>query len=187
MNVDVRVKLGNAAGIDTVEFPNLPTADASQDGGVNFQVELVLSNRQDAGVTFVGGVGIFGRTHKGNTNPLLFPTTSIEYDAGGLSGTAGIGIKSNENLHFEGRVELDLGAGKPHNAPYSVDDDGYAALELIFGGYYTFGKPGLQLGLELGVQSFTGEFQIWSFPGYWADGKVKGSGGIANLVVGCRF
>ncbi len=191
MNVDVRVKLGNAAGIEHVELTNIGTADASEDGGGNFQVELVLSQKVDAGATLVGGVGLFGRTHKGTVPDPFFPT-DVEYDAGGVSGTIGVGIPAGPNLHFEGRVELDLGRGEPTlSTPGAVwnstQDGAYVAGELLFGGYYTVSKPGLQLGLELGVQSFTGEFQIWNNAGYWNDAKVKGSGGIINFVIGARF
>ncbi len=191
MNVDVRAKLGNAAGIDTVELTNVATADASQDGGGNFQIELVLSQRVDTGATLVGGVGLFGRTHKGNV-PDPFVPTDVKYDASGISGTVGIGIPASPNFHFEGRVELDLGRGEPTlSSPTvafnSTQDGDYVAGELIFGGYYTVSKPGLQLGLELGVQSFTGEFQIWNNAGFWNDAKVKGSGGIINFVIGARF
>ncbi len=45
----------------------------------------------------------------------------------------------------------------------------------------------MQIGLELGSQSFVGNFQIWNNAGYWSDGKVEGSGGIINLVVGVYF
>jgi hypothetical protein len=190
VSTDLRVKLGGSAGIDTVEFENLASGDASQDGGGNFQLEAVFSQEQE-GPTFVGGVGIFGRTHKGNV-PDPFLPTDVQYDAAGLSGTAGVGVKANENLHFEGRAELDLGRGKPSlSTPgavwNSVQEGDYVAWDLIVGGYYTVGKPGLQIGLELGVQTFSGEFQIWNNAGFWNDGKVKGNGGIANLVVGVRF
>lgn len=191
MNLDLRLKLGGVPGVDTVEFSNTMTGNATDNGGGNFQIELMLSDKQEYGPYFVGGVGIFGRSHEGNVPDPVLPT-DVQYDAGGVSGTAGIGFKADQNLHFEGRVELDLGSGKPTLttpgfAWNSVKDGGYSAFSLIFGGYYTFSKPGLQLGFELGAQSFVGEFQIWNNAGFWEDSKVKGSGGLANLVIGFRF
>jgi hypothetical protein len=191
-NVDVRLKLGNAAGIDTTEFTNFPGGATSGDGGGNFQIEMVASQKQETGVTLVVGGGIFARNHKGNINDVLFPPTSVEYKAAGLSGTVGVGVNANANLHFEGRLELDLGRGKPTlTSPFafynSVTDGAYGAAAVIVGGYYTVGKPGLQIGLELGVQSFSGEYQIWNNFGFWNDAKEKGSGGIANFVIGARF
>ena len=193
INADVRVKLGSATGVDTMDFSNFPSSAVAEDGGGNFQVELVIAQKVDTGATLVGGAGIFGRTHKGNMNDLFFPATSVEYDAGGLSGTIGVGVIANPNLHFEGRLELDLGRGKPTLTtpfwpPYNpVQEGDYAAAALILGGYYTVSKPGLQLGFELGAQSFTGNFQIWNNAGFWNDAKAKGSGGFVNLVIGARF
>ncbi len=191
INADVRMKLGSSAGIDDVEITNIATGSSTENGGGNFQVELVVSQQVDAGATFVGGFGIFGRSHQGSIGDAFFPSTDVEYDAGGLSATAGVGIKFNENFHMEGRVEFDLGSGKPTTAlgffGSSVREGSYTAAELIFGGYYTVSKPGLQVGLELGAQSFTGNFQITDTSGFWNDAKVKGSGGIVNLVIGWRF
>jgi len=188
--VDLRVKLGSAAGVDTLEFSNIGTFDASQSDSGNFQVEVAFTPEQGP-VNFVGTVGLFGRNHEGHiVDP--FEPTDVKYEAGGLSGSAGVSIKANENLHFEGRLELAVGSGKPTlTTPFviwnPVKEGGYAATSLILGGYFTISKPGLQLGLELGAQSFVGNFQIWNNAGFWADGKVKGSGGTANLVIGYRF
>jgi hypothetical protein len=163
-DVDLRVKLGSAAGVDNIEIADFAGADTSQEDSSNFQIEVAFSPRQDSAVNFVGTVGIFGRDHKGHVDDLFLPT-DVEYKAAGLSGSAGVSIKTNENLHFEGRLELALGSGE-----------------------LTFSKPGLQLGLELGAQTFVGNFQIWDdVAGAWTDGKVKGSGGMANLVIGYRF
>ncbi len=191
MNADLRVKLGNAAGVTQVDLIDFVNGNATGDTGGNFQVELILSNRQQAGAYFVGGVGLFGRTHEGDVNDPFLPT-HVQYDAGGVSGTAGIGVVAGPNFHMEGRVELDLGSGSPTlTTPgaiwNSTRDGGYAAWDLIVGGYYTVSQPGLQIGLELGVQSFSGDFQIMNGFGFWDDAKVKGSGGIANLVIGVRF
>ncbi len=190
-DIDLRIKLGSAAGVDKFEIGNVET-DTSSQGSSNFQIEVAFSPRSDSTANFVGTVGLFGRHHEGQFSDLGAPT-DVEYDAGGLSGSAGVGIKANETLHFEGRLELALGTGKPTlTTPgfvwHETRAGGYSAVSLILGGYATISKPGLQLGLELGAQSFTGNFQIWnSISGNWDDGKVKGSGGTINLVVGYRF
>jgi hypothetical protein len=185
-DVDVRVKLGSAAGVDTIEFSDTGTFDVSQSDSSNFQVEVAFTPQQGP-VNFVGTAGIFGRDHEGN-DP--FSVTHITYSAAGLSGSAGISIAADNHLHFEGRLELALGSGEPTFSPFSgpTRKGSYAATALIFGGYYTISRPGLQIGLELGAQSFVGNFQIFdSTFGTWVDGKVKGSGGTANLVIGYRF
>jgi hypothetical protein len=187
--VDVRVKLGSAAGVDTVEFSNNGSSNISQESSGNFQIEVAFTPQQGP-VNFVGTVGVFGRNHKGQGTVQAPPDTDVDYSAGGLSGSAGISIKADENFHFEGRFELALGSGKPtlsSPAPWPpVKEGSYAATSLIFGGYYTISNPGLQIGLELGAQSFVGNFQILN-AGFWEDAKVKGSGGTANLVIGYRF
>jgi hypothetical protein len=188
---DLRVKLGSAAGVDKTEFATSGEIPTSQADSGNFQIEVAFSPEQGP-VNFVGTIGLFGRNHKGNIPDPVFPT-EVEYRAGGLSGSAGVSIKANENVHFEGRVELALGSGKPTlTTPFAVfnpvKEGSYGATTLILGGYVTLSTPGLQLGLELGAQSFVGNFQIWNDTfGFWEDAKVKGSGGTANLVIGYRF
>ncbi len=190
-DVDLRVKLGSAAGADKIELTNLGGADTSKKSSSNFQIEVAFSPRSDTAAHFVGTIGLFGRHHAGHVDDPVLPT-DVEYDASGLSGSVGVGIKTNENVHFEGRLELALGAGKPTLTTPGVEwnttkEGSYVATSLILGGYYTFSKPGFQIGLELGAQSFTGNFQIWNNAGYWSDGKVTGSGGTVNLVIGYRF
>ncbi len=186
---DLRLKLGSAAGVDTVEVFD-STSDISQTDSSNFQIEVAFTPHQGPGVSFVGTIGIFGRDHEGQGTVLAPPDTDVDYSAGGLSGSAGVSIAVDNHLHFEGRFELAVGSGKPElSSPVpwpDVKEGGYAAASLIFGGYYTFSEPGLQIGLELGAQSFEGDFQIWDGTS-WEDGKVKGSGGTANLVLGYRF
>jgi len=181
--------LGGAAGIKDIEVLNLGTVSATQEGGGNLQVELVMTTRGD--MAFVGSVGLFDRQHNGKVPSSTLPT-DIKYDAGGVSGSIGASFKANANLHFEGRLELGIGSGEPTLttpgfAWNSVRSGVYSSASLIFGGYYTFTSPGVQIGLELGAQSFVGNFQIWNNAGFWSDAKVSGSGGIGNLIVGYRF
>jgi hypothetical protein len=191
-DVDVRVKLGSAAGVDKIEITNFAEADVSSESSGNFQVEVAFTPQQGPGPGFVGTVGIFGRNHQGHVDDPVLPT-DVKYDAAGLSGSVGVSLPVDSFLHFEGRLELDLGSGKPTlttpGAVWNPTRDGsYSAASIIFGGYYTLSRPGLQIGLELGAQSFTGNFQIFdSTFGTWDDAKVKGSGGTANLVIGYRF
>ena len=188
LNSDIRVKLGSAPGAKEFEVNGI-TTDLERDGGGNFQIEAVFSPVQADPVGFVFSAGIFGRNHRGNEN--VFTQSRVEYDAGGISVAGGLGIKASPNFHFEGKLGLDLGAGRPKSTPglgwFSTENGGYAALSLIFGGYYTVGKPGLQLGLELGAQSWNGDFRYQNNVGQWTDGTVKGSGGFANFVIGVRF
>ncbi len=191
-NVDVRVKLGSAAGVDQTEFESTGDLDTSRANSGNFQVEAAFTPRRDSAVSFVGTIGLFGRDHKGHIDDLFAPPTDVEYSASGLSGSAGVSIKANEKFHFEGRFELAVGEGKPKlTSPVAiwnpVKEGAYAAGSLILGGYFTISNPGLQLGLELGAQSFVGDFQIWNDVFGWEDGKVRGTGGTANLVLGYHF
>jgi hypothetical protein len=190
-DIDLRLKLGSAAGVDTTEIGGIQ-GDTSQESSGNFQVEVAFTPRMGGPVNFVGTAGIFARNHKGSIDDLFFPPTDVKYDAAGVSGSAGVSIRANENFHVEARFELDLGSGKPTlDSPVVIWNPvrarGYAATSLIVGGYLTLGRPGLQLGLELGAQSFEGDFQIENNFGFWEDAKVKGSGGTANLVIGYRF
>jgi len=186
LNTDIRVKLGSAPGATKYEVGGLST-DLSRDGGGNFQAEVAFSPVQENPIGYVFGVGLFGRTHKGNDNSV--PQTHVEYDAAGLSLTGGIGYKASPGFHFEGKGGLDLGSGKPKFSTPSqpIDSGGYSALSLILGGYYTVSKPGFQIGLELGAQTWRGNFRMQNGFGQWIDSYVRGDGGFANLVVGVRF
>lgn len=188
---ELRVKLGGSAGIDHWDIPNIASGTANQKTGGNFQVEVAFLTEANSGVGFVGTLGAFGRRHSGNVPDPVLPT-DIDYNAGGVVGSAGIAYSVNSNLHFEGRFELGIGTGKPTLttpgfAWNQVQAKGYGSAALIGGVYYTFASPGIQLGLELGTQSFTGNFQIWNNGGFWSDASVKGSGAIGNLTVGYRF
>ncbi len=185
-NVDVRVKLGSAAGAHEFEIGGVDMGPSFDTSGGNFQVEVDITPRLEEPVGYVFGAGIFGRRHEGH-----FGDTDVAYDASGLSLAGGISARADENLHFEGKFELDLGSGNvslsTSGPPWPpTREGGYSAVSIIGGGYYTVSQPGLQLGLELGVQSFRGNFQSWNGAG-WDDGDVRGSGGTINFTIGYRF
>jgi len=194
-NVDIRLKLGNAAGVNEIEFDsNGFTEDIDNDRhGSNVQLEVAISPFQDSMFGPVFSAGLFSRRHSGSgTIAALSEQTTIDYDAGGLSLAGGLRIKANENFHFEVKLEIAGGQGDvklstPNFVWDQTRDGSYASVGLIAGWYYAFSKPGFQLGLELGAQSFTGDFEIWNNAGRWEDASVSGSSGIANLVLGYRF
>ncbi len=193
VDFDLRLRGGLAAGADKLTIdPN--SAEGSGDSSSNFQIDLNISPFQRSSVGPVFNVGFFKRTHSGSVQDVFagLPQTSVDYDAAGLNLGAGVRIKPNENLHFEGKVEFSVGTGKPTlSTPgffwNQINDEDYEAVSLVIGTYYTFTKPGLQAGLEVGYQSFTGHFQILDSFGFWNDGRVEGSGPIVNFVVGFRF
>ena len=187
---DFRIKLGSAAGIDEGSFEGV-TFPLSSDSGGNFQLEYNMGFYSSSPVGLIVSVGLFSRQHSGNDQDPFGPT-QVDYDATGLSLGAGVGIKATDTLHFEGKVELGFGSGEPTlSTPGFVwnptEAGGYTSVSVILGGYLTFGKPGFQLGLELGSQSFDGDFTILTNTGQRVNGNVNGSGGTANLVFGYRF
>jgi hypothetical protein len=120
-----------------------------------------------------------------------FPS-KVEYRASGVALTGGIRVRPAKNFHFEGRLELGLGDGELELSTIDflwneIQEEGYASFALIAGGYYTFSRPRLQVGLELGLQGFTGDFRIWNNAGFWSEGTVEGGGGTLNVTVGYRF
>ncbi len=143
-----------------------------------------MYGRSDAGLLL--SAGFFVRKHSGSSK--FQSQNKIDYNAAGVSLDVGIGIKASEHLHFEGKLELGVGVGNgkitaPGQFVGSTDPGGYASISLIAGAYYTFAKPGFQIGLELGAQSFGGEFKYQGS----VDEKVEGSNATANLVLGYRF
>jgi hypothetical protein len=191
VTADLRVKLGSSSGLNHIEFANGLSGEADKESSGNFQLDMAITQKNPDGVAFVGTFGTFFRAHDGHVSDPVAPT-DIKYNAIGIDGSVGLSIRANENLNFEGRLELGIGIGKPTlTTPGYVWNDtengAYASASLIFGAYYTFSKPGFQLGLELGAQSFEGKFKIKNSYGNSVDGTTKGNGGIANIVAGYRF
>jgi hypothetical protein len=179
---DLRVKLGSAAQLDKVSSTNVSATGAGEASG-NFQIEGNWGMYGQSNVGLILSVGLFSRKHSGTIQ-----TASIDYNAAGLSAGVGIGIKPSDNFHFEGKLEIGIGQGKPnvslpgYNLP-AYDSGQYTSASIILGAYYTVSKPGFQIGLELGSQSFIGNY---SFPGS-SDTKAEGTSGTANIVLGYRF
>jgi hypothetical protein len=191
-NVDIRAKLGVASGPEVIQFTSIKTLQIdSHRRGRNYQVDVVISPWQALKVGPVFSAGVFQRSYSGT----FFDdtdTTSMDYDATGVCLAGGIRIKANERFHFEAKVEIGRGRGKvalesPTVVWNRTDDGRYTSAAVMAGWYYVFSRPGLQLGLEVGGQEFTGEFDIWHNTGRWVSGKVKGEGGLAHLVLGYRF
>ena len=190
MNTDLRFKFGSSAQADELTIDGM-TGTGTGESSSNFQVELIFSPKTQETVGFLFGAGLFARKHSGSDNDPVTPVT-LDYKAAGLSLTGGIGIKANDNLHFEGKLELGLGAGEPTlSSPgfvfNSTDSGAYSSVSLIVGAYYTVSSPGFQIGMELGAQSFEGDFKIWNSGGFWSSGTVEGSSGTINLLLGYRF
>ncbi len=188
--IDLRFKLGSAAGAEKIEAGSSLSGTGNGTSSSNGQVEVVLP-ASDAIVGYVTGFGIFHRKHSGQIDDLVLPT-KMDYEVIGISVSPGFRIRASNNFNFELKLELGYGKGElTLESPYSTWNetkrDIYTSGSLIAGWYYAFDQPGLQLGLELGVQSFSGKFKIWSNLISWDDGTVRGTDGVANLVLGMRF
>ncbi|MDH4162328.1 MAG: hypothetical protein OEW15_06505 [Nitrospirota bacterium] len=185
-SVEMRLKVGSAPGIDEWKVGSASPAAVTPDGGGNLQFDFVLGFYRDSSVALLMSGGVFARSHQGKT-----PLSKIDYDASGLAFAGGVRFNTSDHLHFEGKLEMDLGSGMPKPETLGitgsyVEAGSYAAASLIIGGYYTFSTPGIQLGLELGSQAFKGSFRTLS-TGLWIDQNVSGGDGIVNLVAGYRF
>jgi sRNA-binding regulator protein Hfq len=184
-DTDIRFKFGTAAQIDKLT-ENGTSADLNGEDSRNIQIEVNTIIYGQSSVGLLLSAGLFVREHSGSDK--FTSQNKIDYDAVGVSLGIGMGIKASDHLHFEGKAELGLGGGNatitaPGQTVGSTDSGGYVSFSLIAGAYYTFSKPGLQIGLELGAQTFDGKFTYNSI----YDEEVKGSSGTANFVVGYRF
>ena len=182
---DMRIKFGTAAQIDKLTENGI-SSDINGEASSNIQMEVNAIMYGQSNVGLLLSAGFFARDHAGSDK--VISQNKIDYDAVGFSLGIGMGIKANDHLHFEGKAELGLGEGNakitaPGQFVGSTTSGGYASLSLIAGAYYTFSKPGFQIGLELGAQTFNGKFTYNSL----YDETVEGSNGTANLVVGYRF
>jgi hypothetical protein len=187
---DLRLKFGSAAQIDEISAVG-NTFTVSGEDSSNVQIEFTAGMYGQSNVGLVLSAGLFARTHSGKDNDPSLPTT-IDYKAKGLSLGVGIGIKASDHLHFEGKLDFGFGSGdgtlsSPGIVFNETEASGYTSVSMILGAYYTVSSPGFQIGLELGAQSFSGDFDIRSNFGGWETLRVKGSNSTANLVVGVRF
>jgi hypothetical protein len=195
LDLDLRFKGGQAAGLDEMNIDSgVVIATGSGDSSRNLQVELAFIPFEQRTFSPVFTVGFFNREHSGTVSDPYVGLTStvVDYNVQGISFGAGVRVKTTENLSFEGRIEAGAGEGNadlstPGFAWNNTKEGSYASFSLIVGSYYTFSMPRIQLGIEVGAQSFSGDFQIWNSSGYWTDADVSGSGGIVNLVAGYRF
>src|SRR5271169_218950 len=184
---DIRFKFGTAAQMNKLT-ENGTSSDLNGEAcsNIQFEVNTIMYGQSNVGLLL--SAGFFVRDHAGSD--ILISQNKIDYYAAGFSLGIGMGIKANDHLHFEGKTELGLGDGNakitaPGQVVGSTTPGEYASLSLIAGAYYTFSKPGFQIGLELGAQTFSGNFKYNSNSSY--DETVEGSNGTANLVVGYRF
>ena len=98
--IDLRMKLGTAAGVDHAEITNIVQADTSRSDSGNGQIEVAFTPYQQGSVVnFVGTAGIFARNHEGHIADQSLPT-DVKYLVGGLSGSVGVSVKASENLYF---------------------------------------------------------------------------------------
>lgn len=193
LNLDLRIKGGRTPGLDSMTVE--PIIDASGSGETNndLQAEAVIAPLRGR-FSPIFTIGGFSRTHSGAVSDVFrgVNATRVDYDASGLVLGAGVRFKVSPHFNLEGKIELGLGSG---NATLSTPgfiwnhtrEREYVSTSLIIGGYFIAGKPGPQLGLEVGLQDFSGDFQIWNNGGYWSDGNVMGGGALIKMVVGMRF
>ncbi len=191
-NVDLRMKFGVAPGPDEIQFTSIKTLTFDSDKeGRDYQMDVVIGTRQASKVGPVFSAGVFKRSYSATVTD-DGDTTTLDYDATGVCLSGGFRIKANERFHFEAKIEVGLGQGtvaltSPTVVWNRMDGNRYTSAAIMAGWYYVFNRPGLQLGLELGGQTFTGDFEIWNNSGHWARGKVEGDGGMGHLVLGYRF
>ncbi len=160
--------------------------------GTNAQVELVLSQHRDAAFGFVMAIGFFHRQHSGEIQDLSIPI-KVDYSVSGMSIAPGARLRISDTLNFEVKFDIGLSnAGQVTlNSPgvnWNATKKGdYGSVSLIVGGYYLFKSSSIRVGVEVGMQEFEGDFEIWSNGGSWSSGNVTGERGTANIVCGFQF
>jgi hypothetical protein len=132
------------------------------------------------------------RTHSGKADDPLIQGT-INYEASGLCFSGGLWIKPSDRLHIEVKAEFGFGSGwatlsNTRFVSGQTQGRSYVSGSAILGLYYSASNLGFQVGLELGWQSFGGDFEVQnSASKHWEGGSVEGSGVTANVALGYRF
>jgi hypothetical protein len=191
IETDLRFKLGNAAGLDGIEFENA-VGSGPDKRGTNAQAEVVMSPRPDSRTSFVIGIGLFHRQHSGEINNLSVPI-DVEYAVTGMSIAPGARLRISDALSFEMKFELGLSSAghvtlKSPGIDWNAARKGnYLSTSLIAGAYYVFESSSIRVGVEVGMQEVNGHFEIMSNGGGWSPGNLTGEGGIGNIVFGFQF
>ncbi len=191
INKDLRLKLGSTAGFDEMKLGSLKDEGSDKVRG-NVQIETVFSPHWQSFGGFVVGIGIFRRQHSGKMDDLGLET-NVDYRVSGVSVAPGYRMKHSDRFHFEGKLELGYGkAGEgtlstPGVSWNTTKEGRYESVTMIAGWYYSFRRPGCQLGLEVGMQDVQGNFAIMNNNGQWTGIQATGTNGAANLIAGIRF
>ena len=188
--VDARMKFGQAADVTDLDLYGAKYAGSGK-AGENIQLEATIGFSEGADWGYLLGAGVFKRQHSGNVTIGLKPT-EVDFDATGVTIAGGAGMKVGKAMHVEGKLELAIGSGQPtFSSPGDVWNQSksgdYRSYGVVLGGYYTWASTGLQCGVELGMQSFTGNFSIMNNSSQWVDAEVTGKSSTVNLIVGYRF
>jgi hypothetical protein len=191
IDTDLRFKFGRAAGSDKIEFENAVGHDSNKNG-TNAQVEIVLGPQRDSIASFIMAIGFFHRQHSVEIQDLSVPL-KVDYSVAGMNIAPGARLRINDTLNAEVKLEVGLGnAGQVTlNSPginwNATKKGNYRSISLVWGGYYLFKSSSIRVGVEVGMQTFNGDFEIWSNSGKWSSANVTGEGGMANIVCGFQF
>jgi hypothetical protein len=137
-------------------------------------------------------IGFFHRQHSEEIHDLSIPI-KVDYSVTGMCIAPGARLRISDTLNVEVKFEVGLGnAGQVTlNSPgvswNATRKGNYGSVSLIAGGYYLFKSSSIRVGVEVGMQQFNGDFEIWSNSGKWSNGNVTGEGGTANIVCGFQF
>lgn len=193
-DMDLRFKLGSAAGSDRIASDYTTIGHGPDDRGTNVQVEVVLNRHPDWDTTarFIIGLGLFYRQHPGEIQNLSIPI-KVDYSAIGVSIAPGLRLRINDTWNIEGKIELGIGNGakltldSPGVNRYATKRGDYKSLSPIVGCYYLFKNSTSRVGFEVGEQKFWGDFEIWSNSGRWTDGDLSGRNETVNIIYGIQF
>jgi hypothetical protein len=191
IDTDLRFKLGSTAGADRIEIGN-SVGHGSNHPGTNAQVEVIISPHNDATARFIMGIGLFYRYHPGEINSLSIPI-KIEYSGFGLSMAPGLRYRISDAWNVEWKMEVGIGETKkvtldsPGVDWNATKEGNYMSVSPIIGCYYLLKNNTKRVGLELGYQNFSGDFEILSNNGKRSEGNISGVNPTANIIYGVQF
>lgn len=193
-DMDLRFKLGSAAGADRIASDYTTIGHGPDHFGTNVQVEVVLNEhpKWDTTARFIMALGLFYRQHPGEIKDLSIPI-KVGYSAYGVSIAPGLRLRINDAWSLEGKVELGIGDGakltldSPGVNRYATKTGDYKSVSPIIGCYYLFEDSTSRVGFEVGEQKFWGDFEIWSNSGRWTDGDLSGRYETFNIIYGIQF
>lgn len=177
--LELRMSLGNAPGVEELDLDGAGTSSLDDDGGG--ELDFLVVNRfwasEDAPVCGVLGGGIFFAGHSGTVG-----SNKVDLSAFGLMAQGGLAARAADFVVFEFGPYLGIGVAEQEITGFSDGRGAYVMYGLKGGAFFSLGSN-IELGLEVGYGGFANNVEFDVGGGLTQDGTFTGDGAKAAVVL----